>query len=113
MSVLYNVNLKLYFNSFYFTGSVRSFVHSSSAPKQLSDESLGVIANDLNFAFSMDAKDDHARRTNGAYRIKTRTVKVDHIKEVYVFTWLRMAHKLTVSLIFLTNSLRLLSDSET
>lgn len=79
------------------TGIVRSFYHKAKESEQLSKGSLKAIAKDLNKAFSNESRDDHADRTLKPYVIVPKTVKKEYIKEVYVFTWLRMAHELTVS----------------
>ena len=88
--------IKLYLH---YTGNVHSFVHSSNGPRTLSQENVDTIAEDLSNAFSLKARDDYLMRTNGQYMLQLRTVKADDIKDVYVFTWLRMAHKTNVRIV--------------
>ena len=57
---------------------------------------MDIIANDLNNAFSMKARQNHLRRNNEQIVIKTRSIKPSDIQDVYVFTWLGMAHKIDV-----------------
>ena len=73
-----------------------SFTHSKNGPKKLSQAYVDIIANDLNNAFSMKARLNHLQLSNGQIVIKTRSIKPSDIQDVYVFTWLGMAHKIDV-----------------
>ena len=83
----------------YFTGNVYSFVHNKNGAQTLSQQSLEVIATDLTKAFSQGAA-TRIQQTLGI-ELKVRSALTsDQIQDVYVFTWIRMAHNPMVKKLF-------------
>lgn len=79
---------------------MHNFTHRSLGPNNLSPKNVKEIADDLDNAFSEKSIKDHIERTEKIGKpvtLKMRNVAPEHIQDVYVFTWLKMAHKLDVS----------------
>ena len=88
---------KLYLISCHtYIGDVHGFTHSKNGAQTLSRQSLEVIARDLSKAFSEEAAENLQQITQ-FIKLKVRSpMTADQIENVYVFTWLRMAHKTNV-----------------